>query len=572
MSVNAKPTLLIVAHEQKIIDLLKRQLAKHNYDLKVVYSAEDALECLASQSISVVIADANTDDIHCTTFFLQVRECSPTTTSIALTGNVNLHDVLDSIKEGHVNSYLAKPWQQHDLELAVINALKHRAILAEKDRFSLEMQQQRTIVNTLKQRLSAQMVELEHVRTLLYDSRQNAEIYAQERRNIFVELQREINTIVGGTQSMISILAQDNLSEEQQEIIHTIRLANEDISALLNDMMDSTRLAENELELNQIEFDLIDLTEHAFAKYVAGAEKKALGTELSIHPDMPRWVKGDPTRLRFVIEHLLSNAVKYTYFGGIKLQMGVIEDNSDTAVIRCRVIDTGCGFAADAEQGASIEQLGSQLGLILCKRLVAYMKGTFGFHSLEDEGTTFWFEMPLEISHEVMHNLTFHEDFSVINALIIDDSESSRLLTTQMLKSFDVDNIQAVHSNVAIETMNQAVETPNLLIISSETNNNDPFTLLKDIKAHCKTNAFQTIMLASQAERGDAQQAHEQYVDAYLSKPVQVGVFHDCIAVVMAMDKGCEHPLITSHVIRTIRKSSMPQFRALGYSLEADLA
>ncbi len=224
---------------------------------------------------------------------------------------------------------------------------------------------------------------------------------ANEAKSAFLAtMSHEIRTPLNGVLGMAQAMAADPLSQAQRDRLAIIHGSGQALLAILNDILDLSKIEAGKLELEQIEFDLADLAHGAHAAFTALAAQKGLAFSLDIEAARGVYL-GDPTRLRQILYNLISNALKFTDEGEIRVTAFCSQ-----AGLNIAVADTGPGVAADAvdrlfgrfDQGdiSTTRRFGgSGLGLAICHQLAELMGGDIAVESVIGQGSTFIFHAPL---------------------------------------------------------------------------------------------------------------------------------------------------------------------------------
>jgi len=224
---------------------------------------------------------------------------------------------------------------------------------------------------------------------------------ANEAKTRFLStMSHEIRTPLNGVLGMTQAMAADDLSPVQQERLTVIRESGEALLAILNDILDLSKIEAGKLSIEQVDFDFGELVRGAHSTFTQLANKKGLSFVLSI--DQAKGVyNGDPTRVRQILYNLISNAVKFTDSGEIRVAAARTD-----AGLRLEVADTGIGmtdevsaklFGRFTQADASTTRRfgGSGLGLAICRQLCELMGGSIDVESRRGEGSTFTVDLPL---------------------------------------------------------------------------------------------------------------------------------------------------------------------------------
>ena len=265
--------------------------------------------------------------------------------------------------------------------------------------------------------------------------------------NMSHEIRTPMNAIIGAA----DLLADTKLSHEQYSYVNVFKNAGENLLALIEDILDLSKIEADKLTLNCEPFDLEALMGKQIDLMAMRALQKGLELILYINPDVPTQVNGDAHRLQQVLTNLISNAIKFTKNGYIFV---LVEKNPDHPVpgcLRFAVVDTGIGIPSDQQDlifkaftqadGAITRNYGGTgLGLTISRQLVELMGGQIGVESQIDQGSRFYFTVHLEVtSPETVLDTVKSHSLAGWRALIADDVAINREIIAEQLIAVQAD-------------------------------------------------------------------------------------------------------------------------------------
>lgn len=228
------------------------------------------------------------------------------------------------------------------------------------------------------------------------------------KSTFLAHMSHEIRTPMNGVLGMADLLATTPLAEEQQGFVQTIRHAGASLLAVINDILDLSKIEAGKLSIESVSFNLPLVLEECVQLLADGASEKGNVLRLHLDPGLP-WVVGDPGRLRQITLNLLSNAIKFTAGGAVTLRATGRVDSIDTIQVEIKVEDTGIGISGEAQQrlfqpfaqaDSSTTRIhgGTGLGLAISRMLTEMMGGRIDLRSEVGRGSTFTVTIPFPLS------------------------------------------------------------------------------------------------------------------------------------------------------------------------------
>jgi two-component system sensor histidine kinase RpfC len=246
----------------------------------------------------------------------------------------------------------------------------------------------------------------------LNEALQRAEAANLAKRQFVSTVSHEMRTPLNAIIGMLELLRDTPLSVEQAQMVKTVDASSRAMLGLIEDVLDFSKIEAGKLTVATEAFDLYALCNSAMQVLRAQAEGKGLAFVSHVMPDVPPKVRGDHGHLRQVLINLLANAVKFTEQGSVTLHVSRLSEQDGVALLKFSIRDSGIGIAphdqkrifesfTQADQGVTRRFGGTGLGTTIAKQLVGLLGGRIGVESAVGLGSTFWFELPLEVGAEI---------------------------------------------------------------------------------------------------------------------------------------------------------------------------
>jgi len=312
---------------------------------------------------------------------------------------------------------------------------------------------------SLEKKVSERTSELVKTLKKVNDAKTEAEA-ANDAKSVFLanmshEIRTPLNAIIGMTQ----ILLGSDIQKDKKKELRTVLESGNLLLSLINDVLDLSKIESGSLELHKEVFSINTILDESAKIMAPNIRQKGIEFIVKNDLDLDYYVKGDSERIKQIILNFLGNSYKFTESGHIRLVL-----SRDTNQFKFVVEDTGVGINKSArgkvfkpfiqEDSSTTKKFGGTgLGLTICKKFVKMMGGHINFISEEGKGSSFWFEIPLEIVEEKKKTFdkAVHEKLSTKKVLIVDERRENREIIKRFLKQFDLDITTISNKSTFIE-------------------------------------------------------------------------------------------------------------------------
>ncbi len=521
---------ILVVDDETDVELLIRQIFRkkiRQQEFEFVFASNgvEALETVRNDpGIDLVLTDINMPEMDGLTFIAQLRDLNLMLKPVIITAYGDMDNVRRAMNRGAFD-FLTKPLDVHELEFTIDKSLQH----VRQSRDNLRLQDEKEAAKEESKAKSVFLASMSH------------------------EIRTPLNAIVG----MTDLLNETDLDESQSRYVSILDSASEALLALINDILDLSKIEAGRLELENFQFNLIDMLEKVIDMMSIRCSEKGLVLTLAVDSAVPRIVIGDPTRIRQVLINLVGNAVKFTDAGEIRLEVAPITREADAILLHFAVVDTGIGIPEDrckhifesfsqVDSSVSRKYGGTGLGLSICERLIFMMAGRIWVDSTIGAGSSFQFEISLEIPEtpdpELLVPTTRDPDAARLldsrvtciprlRILLVDDSEHNRIVIQHYLKTSKHEIVPVENGELALTAIKES--TFDLVFMDMQMPVMDGYTATAEIRKWEIENGLAPkpiIGLTAVALRDEVRATLDAGCTETLTKPVRKAQIVDIIS------------------------------------------
>ena len=397
------------------------------------------------------------------------------------------------------------------------------ALVQAKDQQARELKERNIVIEN---KVEEQTKELALARDEALDA---SRIKSEFLASMSHEIRTPLNAIIG----MSELLSETEQSQEQKKYIDVFRRAGDTLLALVNDILDLSKIEAHQMVLEEINFDIVENIEETVEIYALKGAEKSIELLAQVDTDIPSIRNGDPSRLRQIVLNLISNALKFTEKGEIVVKVSRDRESGDPDYLHFSVSDTGIGipkqkleaiFASFTQVDSSTTRKygGTGLGLTISKSLTEMMAGKIWVDSEEGEGSTFHFVVKINVAEDQNLAPKAVLDIKDKRILIVDDNTTNRLIINKQLTAGGAIVQEAGSGRAALEVINQlqGKEIFDVILVDCRMPEMDGFELISEMKI--KGIDLNTILMLSSADLSDnVSKARDLGIARYLVKPIK---------------------------------------------------
>ncbi|MFK7806450.1 MAG: response regulator [Saprospiraceae bacterium] len=363
---------------------------------------------------------------------------------------------------------------------------------------------------------------------------QKAEIKSKFLSTMSHEIRTPMNAVIGLTNVMLD----EKPREDQKENLTTLKFSADLLLALINDVLDYSKLEAGEIHFEKIDFDLHQLVQNIGNSLRVQAEKKQLPLEINIASDVPRFVVNDSVRMSQIITNLAGNAIKFTDKGKVSIDLSLLKKTAHTVIIRFAIRDTGIGISKDkfetifksfsqADAATTRKFGGTGLGLSITKRMLELQESEIQLESELGEGSTFFFDLKMPLGKATKKYadkpspIAIPSDIQFENnsVLLVEDNKINIMVAMKFLKKWGLNVDVAENGQIALDLIQE--KDYDLVLMDLDMPVMDGYEATAAIRASSleRINRLPVIALSASAVSDFREKAMEIGMNEYVTKP-----------------------------------------------------
>lgn len=371
-------------------------------------------------------------------------------------------------------------------------------------------------------------------KTKIIKAKEQAERATKAKSEFLANMSHEIRTPMNGVLGMLKLVRNSSgLSRDQLHQINLAHTSAESLLVVINDILDFSKIEAGKIDLEYVEFDLLQWVSDISESLAYHAHKKNIDLALDVSEVTQFNLVGDPNRIRQIISNLVGNAIKFTSEGWVKIKLSTHSNENNRVKFSCTVEDTGIGIAEDrleklfsafeqADNSTTRQFGGTGLGLTIAKKLCELMEGDVTVSSVPDKGSQFTFHVYLDRQDSMSLSGLFKRQFDGKHLLIVDSQDASSKSIAETLKKWGMEVQICSTSESAIKTLEWSKQTkrsPDYIFVDHALTDGAGLDLIEKIKQKDLIKTAKVIYMTRITNEVSSEITSSKLIDFYFPKP-----------------------------------------------------